>query len=263
MPLIYKLDPRTKILLVSLFAVLVFVVDKLPSAAALLLFLLVLRIAGKVPFRGGKSAAYLSLLAAFMVILQILFGPGENYILKPLFPPSFPLIGGWGSLKRDGLILGLVIACRLTALVILMPLLTATTAPEKIACGLASLRLNYRIAFIITTAFNLIPLFEEEGRLIMDAQKLRGMRVFEKRSFWAKLKAYPGIVVPLVLGAMRKAQAASVAMDARAFGVYGKRTWLDKPVMKTADYICIAVCVVFSAVLLFYNFSRAQVYPCP
>ena len=257
--MVYKLDPRVKIAVVFLFTILVFVVDKFHVTVCLMLSFLILRLAAKIPFRGIKFLKTLSMLAAFVILVQILFGPGENYIVKPLFPPSFPLIGGMGSLKWDGLFMGLTIGCRLAALMLLLPMLTETTSPERIAAGLASIGFNYRTAFIITTAFNLIPLFEEDGRVIMDAQKLRGMRSYENSpfklgSFLAKLKAYPCLAVPLVLGAMRRAQSVSVAMDSRAFGVYRKRTWLYKPAMKGRDYLSITVCVIFSAVMLLLNY---------
>jgi energy-coupling factor transport system permease protein len=260
MPVIYKIDTRIKIALTLLFTVLVFIVDKLPAAVLLLLSFLAVRLAGKIPIRGIKSLVFLFLLAAFIILMQTIFGPGENYIVKPLFPPSFPLLGGFGSLKWEGFVFGITIACRLLALMFLLPILTETTPPYGIACGLASFGINYRAAFIITTAFNLIPLFEEEGRAIMDAQKLRGMSLFERRSFLAKMKAYPRLVVPLVLGAMRKAQVSSAAMDSRAFGVYKTRTWLDKPAMKVHDYLCLVICIVFFVFVLAINFKG---FRCP
>jgi energy-coupling factor transport system permease protein len=216
----------------------------------------ILRLTVKAPFNGARYIKNLSMLVIFMILLQTLLGPGENYIVKPLFPPSFPLFGGMGSLKWDGFKLGLLIACRLSALLVLLPILTLTTSPRQIATALCAFRINYRSAFVITTAFNLIPLFEEEARLIMDAQKLRGAGVFEKRSFFSKLKAYPGLVVPLVLGAMRKAQSAGIAMDSRAFGVYRTRTWLDKPSMKARDFLAVTFCAVFCAAVLLLNFLK-------
>jgi len=254
---IFKLDPRTKLILVFLFTVLIFLVDKISVNVCLVLLFLVIRLTAGIPPHGIRFAKPLAMLAVFIVAIQILFGPGENYIVKPLFPPSFPLIGGMGSLKWDGLFLGLTICCRLVALTLLLPILTLTTSPREIAAGLSFLGFNYRIAFIITTAFNLIPLFLEEGRAIIDAQKLRGVNSFESRSFGSfigKLKAYPSLAVPLMLGAMRKAQSAAIAMDSRAFGIYKTRTWLDRPMMKRLDYLCITVCVLFSAGLLSLNF---------
>jgi energy-coupling factor transport system permease protein len=247
MSVIYKLDPRIKILFVFLFTVMIFLVDKLPLAAAMLASFLVLRIAGKVYFGSIKTIGFLSLLVVFIVLMQIFFGPGETYIIMPF-------LGGKFTLKWEGLILGITLGCRLAALMLLLPMLTLTTSPYSIATGLTALGVNYRAAFIITTAFNLIPLFEEDARAIMDAQKLRGMRSFEKGTLLSKLKAYPALVVPLVLGAMRKAQVSSVAMDSRAFGVFKRRTWLEKPAMKVHDYICTAICGVFFILVILLNY---------
>ncbi len=262
MCLIYKLDPRTKILLVFAFTILIFIVDKLAVAAAVMFVFLLFRLLGGVPFKRVKSFWLFLMLASFITLLQIFFAPGENYIVKPLFPPSLPVLGGKGSLKWDGLVLGLTISCRLAALTFLLPFLTFTTSPYSIAAGLAAFGVNYRAAFVITTAFNMIPVFEEEARAIMDAQKLRGSSVFEKQrkvrlhaaSFIGKLKAYPSLVVPLVLGAMRKAQVSSAAMDSRAFGVYKTRSWLEKPEMKAYDYAFLAAGFIFASAVLYFNF---------
>jgi energy-coupling factor transporter transmembrane protein EcfT len=251
---INKLDPRINLLVFFMFTVLVFFVNRLPVIIFVMFFFAIIRLAAKVPFREKKYIKNLTLLALFIILIQILFGPGENYIVRPLFPQSFPFLGGMGSLKWDGLILGLVIVCRISALMILFPVFAEFTPSHRLAMGFHSLGFNYRAAFIITTTFNLIPFFIEESRVIMDAQKMRGMRFFEQGSFFARLKAYPGLALPLVLGAMRKAQASSVAMDSRAFGVYKTRTWLDKPQMKIYDYLLLAFCIIFFAGILFLNY---------
>jgi len=239
---IFKLDIRVKILFILIFTILVFYVDKLQVNVVLLLSIITIRIVWKIPFRSIKPIISISLL---VLILHILFTSGENYILKPFF--------GF-SLKLDGLFSGLTIVCRLAALMLLLPILTETASVQKIAQGLVYFCINYRAAFIITTAFNLIPVFREESRAIMDAQKLRGSASFEKGHFFAKLKAYPALVVPLVLGAMRKAQSASAAMDSRAFGAFKKRTWLEKPVIKAHDYLFLAGFLIFSFFAVYVNY---------
>jgi energy-coupling factor transport system permease protein len=261
--MIYRLDPRTKLLFVLMFTVLVFLVDKFTVAVILLISFIIFRMAVKIPFYGIKYIKNLSLLAIFIILMQTIFATGENYFIKPIFPPSFPVFGGMGSLKWDGFILGLVVVCRLVSVMVIFPVFTETSSPYSLAVGLCGLGFNYRTAFIITTVFNLIPLFKEEALVIIDAQKLRGMYLFERRSFFARLKAYSGLVLPLVLGAMRKAQVSSVAMDSRAFGVYKTRTWLDKPVMKMCDYFFIFACIVFSAAVLFFNYSEGLEFLCP
>jgi len=242
MSIFYKLDTRTKLFFILLLTLLVFLVDKLPVAVCLVITFFVIRFTAKIPFHALKMIKNLTLLASVVILMQTIFGPGETYILKPLIPPSFPVLGGMGALKWEGFNLGLVIVCRLAALFILLPIFTETTPPSQISTGLCSLGFNYRSAFIITTAFNLIPFFRKEALIIMDAQKLRGVRTLG-------LKAYAGLLFPLLLGAMRKAQISSVAMDSRAFGIYNKRTWSEKPKMKTYDFLFMAACVVFFIII--------------
>jgi len=253
MSVFYVLDARTKLFLILFYTIIIFFVDTFFVAVCLLLSFIVIRFIAGIPLRGFKHLKNLTLLAIFIIILQTLFGPGETYIVKPVFPASFPLLGGAGSLKWEGLILGIVIVCRLAALMILLPILTLTTPPHKIAGGFCALGFNYRTAFVITAALNLIPFFKEEALEIMDAQRLRGICKFG-------IKSYVNLLVPLMLDAMRKAQVSSIAMDSRAFGVYKTRTWLEKPKMKNLDFLFITGSVVFFVIMMFINFKLKNVY---
>jgi len=250
-----KLDPRTKILLIPVLSLLTFVINKLPAAALLLALFIFLRLNVKIPLQNVKLYIKLTfVIILFILILQMLFAPGERYILNPLIPHSIPYIGGNGSLKWDGVIITLIIICRLSTLFIILPVFIATTKPYEIVMGLTKLGFNYRTSYIIITTFNLIPQLKEDARTIMDAQKLRGVRIFEEGSFIEKIKAYPSLAVPLVLGAMRKAQHMGTAMDARAFGAYKERTWLLELKMKTSDYMAFIICISISAIMLVFNF---------
>jgi len=248
MSVFYIFDARSKLFFIILLTILVFLIDKLPVAVCLLLFVIVVRLASKVPFRILKLLKNLTLLAAFIILMQSFFGPGENYILKPIFPYSFPVLGGIGHIKKEGFFLGLIIICRLAALLIILPVFTETTPPHKIAAGLCALGLNYRISFIITTAFNLIPFFKDTTLIIMDSQKLRGLRAFG-------IRAYVSLLFPLMLSAMRKAQVSSIAMDSRAFGIYKTRTWTNKPRMKTSDFYFIICSIIFFGCIIFFNYK--------
>jgi len=253
MSVFFNLDSRTKLFFVLLLTFLIFFINTLTASVCLLVSFIVIRFITRIPLKGFKYLKPLTLLAIFIILVQMLFGPGETFILKPLFPASFPLLGGTGSLKWEGFILGIVVICRLAALMLLLPMLTLTTSPHQISAGLCALGVNYRAAFVITTALNLIPSFKEEALLIMDAQKLRGMRKFG-------IKSYINLLVPLMLGVMRKAQISSVVMDSRAFGVYKTRTWLDKPKMKRLDFFFIAGSVVFFVIMMLINLTFKILY---
>jgi len=252
---IHTLDPRIKILLSLIFTLLVFAVSRPAASACIAAGLIVLWLAAQMPFK--KIIGYLkflSLMVAFITLLQMLFGPGSHYIVKPLIPQGVPLLGGIGSLKWEGLVLGAVSGLRLLSLVLLLPLLTGSASAHELAQGLAGLRINYRAAFVITSALNLVPALEEEARFIIDAQKLRGMSAFDERSPWGRLKAYPAVAVPLIISALRRSQSMAYAMDSRAFGAYPVRTWRVPLMMKARDIRTIVVSVVFCALVLGVNF---------
>ena len=237
MSFFYRLDARSKLFFIFLLTFLVFLTDKLLAAVSLVSCFFIIRLAAGVPFYPVKFFKNLSFLAVLIIIMQTFFGPGEPAVFITLF--GYPV-----EFKSEGFFLGIVIICRIAALFLILPVFTETTPPDKIAAGLCAMGFNYKTAFIITAAFNLIPVFIKEAFVIMDAQKLRGM----KRS---GIKAFTFLLIPLMLGAMRKAQNSSIAMDSRAFGILKRRTWINKPQMKINDFLFIFACIVFASCMLY------------
>ena len=234
-----KFDPRIKIFLVFLYTILVFVINKLILASVLFVSIILFRLVLKMSFLKGKSLFAWASLSVFMILTKMIFT----------------------EVKMDGLIKGLIICCRIGSIMLLLPILTHTTSYSQIAGGLSSF-INYRAVFVITTAFNLIPVFEAEGRNIIDAQKLRGADVFEKKGVFRKIMAYPSLVLPFVLGAMRKALVSSAAMDSKGFGIYKTRTWLDKNIMKPQDYFFLVLGLSVFAVIIVLNYMEWEL-KCP
>jgi energy-coupling factor transport system permease protein len=253
---LHELDPRTKLLLSALFTVVVFIIDSLYIAAAMMLMFIMLCVIVKIPlkkiFPHGK---FLFSVIVFVMVLQLLFG-SENggYIVKPLLPEKIPFIGGIGSLKRDGLYTGLMLGCRLITLCIIMPLLTMTTETRLLAYGITRIGFNYKTAYIITSALNMIPVFENDAAVIIDGRRLKGMKPLERGNIFGRLREYSRIALPLVIKAMRRSVLIGNAMDARAFGAYKTRTWLTETKMSFGDYAAITLAVFAAAAAVSFNF---------
>ena len=256
---LYRLDPRTKLLLTALFTTLVFIVDTPVVAAGQMLFFIFLCIGARIPLKKiFPHFKFLLFLVALVIVLQTLFGrevPGSHYLLKPLIPEWVPLAGGLGSLNRDGLFTGLMIGFRIIALTVLMPMLTMTTEAWLLAFGITRLGLNYKAAYVISSTLNLIPSFEEEARLIMDARRLRGVEAFKSKSFFKRLREYPALALPLIIKAMRRAFTMGLAMDSRAFGAYKTRTWLFQTRMSVIDYGAFAAGIIWSLITVTANYA--------
>jgi len=248
-----RLDPRTKLILAMAFALLVFVVNSLAVAAAQMLFFVGLAFVARVPLRKVfPHVRFLVFLIAMLVLIQMLFRPGTDgpYLLKPIIPEWVPLVGGVGALGLEGFFFGLMIACRVVALAVLMPLLIMTTEARLLAFGITGLGANYRVAHVISSTLNLVRSFEDEVRLIMDARRLRGASPL---GFAARLAEYKAIALPLMIKVMRRSVAVGLVMDSRAFGVHRTRTWLLSAKMSAADYSAFALGLAYSAAVLAAN----------
>ncbi len=225
---LHKLDPRVKVILLTCLTMAVFISTNFYVLFATFLALMILWVVAGLPVKKVLSyMKWIVTLTAFITFMQAVFVEGDVALIQPLIPSFVPILGGFGALYLDGILQGLLLGFRLLVVICLMPLMTMTTPVNRLSIALVRLGLNYQIAYIATTALNLIPTLREEATTIMDAQKLRGFTVFEKGNALQKLKAYGPLVIPLVTGSMRRAQMMGVAMDSRAFGAYKKRSYVE------------------------------------
>lgn len=224
-------------------------------ASAMLLTLILIWAMTRLPLstlRGlGQAAAG---IIAFLFVVQAVLYPGETALVQPIIPAGVPLIGGLGKITLEGILFALLLSLRLLAMIIVLPLVTTTTPMVLFLLGLVRMGLPYRLAYTTTTALNLIPILQTEANVIADAQRLRAFQVFEKGSFLQKLKAYPALVTPLVIGAMRRAQLIAVAMDSRAFGAAGDRTYIQDIHMRAMDWGFIAGCLLYTGLAVAFNY---------
>ena len=131
----------------------------------------------------------------------------------------------WGVFSADpaGWQKGLRLGGRLALLLALGLLMLATTRVEELAAGLRRLGLPFPVAFSLTLAFRLIPLFVSTGRAIAEAQACRGVDP-RRGSIPGRLRRYVPLLVPLVLSSLRSAGSLAAALEARGLGMGPRRT---------------------------------------
>jgi energy-coupling factor transport system permease protein len=218
-------------------------VQKIYIAAFILVVMVFLWILAKLP--GSVLWGFMKILLpiiGFLFVVQAIFYPGTTALIKPLIP-----IGkGIGQITLEGLLFAVLLAMRLMAMIIMLPLVSFTTPVQSFALGMVKMGLPYKLAYTLTTALNLVPILQTETGVIVDAQKLRAMQTFEKGKIGEKMRAYPALVTPLVIGSMRRAQLMAVAMDSRAFGASKTRTYLEDISLHFKDWAFLIGSVLFS-----------------
>jgi energy-coupling factor transport system permease protein len=251
--LIHKLDPRAKIIFLIVVSTSIFMIESIPVALWMLAVMIILWAVARLPV--SILWGFLKVLFPifiFLFIVQAIFYPGTHTLIKPLIP-----IGkGYGQVALEGVLFAVLLIIRLMTMIIMLPLVSFTTPVQVFALGMVKMGLPYRLAYTITTALNLVPILQTETAVIVDAQRLRAMQSFEKGKLMDKIRAYPALVTPLVIGSMRRAQLMAVAMDSRAFGASKERTYLEDIRMRIPDWvflvgsILLAVLVVVASIIL-------------
>jgi energy-coupling factor transport system permease protein len=248
--LLHGLDPRAKILGTAALAVGLFLVD---SAAGFLLIsavVVLLVAASRIP--PGTFVGFLRPVA-FIVALTALF--------QVFFSREGELLLEWGFVKvhEGGLLKGLFLASRILLLVSTAALLTATTAPVALADGIEDLLSPlkkvrfpaHELAMMITIALRFIPTLHEEAQKIIRAQAARGAD-FSEGGPISRARALLPVLVPLTIGAFRRADELAEAMESRGYRGDEGRTRYRELRFRTRDalVLCAAALVVFAGILL-------------
>ena len=248
--ILHRLDPRTKILLSTVFIVTVFVASTPLAFLLVTLFTAFLMaisgIRATVIFKGIKP---ILLILLFTSIINILMTRGEGD----------PLVAFWIiKIYKEGLIRAFFMTLRVILLIIgTSLLLTYTTSPISLTDGLESLlspleKLHIPVhifSMMMTIALRFIPTLVEETEKIMNAQKSRGAD-FSSGNLIKRAKALIPLLIPLFASAFKRAEELAVAMECRCYRVDKKRTKMTHRKMTVADWLSLFLIAVFLAVVI-------------
>jgi len=138
------------------------------------------------------------------------------------------LLWRWGifAIHSDGLHKGMMYALRVTAIMGSSYVFVRTTNPRELVVGLIHLGAPYRYAWMIFLTMLTLPIFESEAVIVREAQLVRGVRP-ASNPLLERLYMAQRYVLPLLVSGLRRVENLAIAMDARAFGAFPKRTFVD------------------------------------
>jgi len=247
---VHRLDPRTKLLAVAVWMVIIFLVRDFLGYALFTLTLLALLAVAQIPLgyvlKGLRPVLFLLVLT---LALNILFsGPAEGKVLWRLGP---------FVATQEGLIRGLFVGYRLVLLVVVTSLLTFTTSPVDLTDGIERLLRPFRrlgvpaheLAMMMTIALRFIPTLLSETEKIIKAQMARGAD-FERGNILRRARAFIPVLVPLFLSAFRRAEELALAMEARCYRGGENRTRMKQLIFRSGDIVAWIFVALASALFL-------------
>ncbi len=193
-----------------------------------------------VALTAGLSRRYLLRMVVFFlplmglaVLTQALFGEallvrklGREPTALGFLPTWMPWLGGH-PLWREGVRYGLVVAAKTLTMALAAPLLFLSSGMDEMLAALLAMGVPYRLAFVFASAVHFFPLLFDEARGIVEAQRTRGLAP-EELGLLAKVAFYGRIAVPLILGAMVRAQRLEMVLQAKGFSPQGQRSSLHE-----------------------------------
>ena len=242
---IHLLDPRTKLLFLIIYFIALFTADGWVSYGIVLVFLSTVIYMTTIPLKTiVKGLKPLIFILVFTGILNLFMTPGENV-----------LVSFWGlKITTEGLVQAIFMVSRILMLIVGTFLLTYTTSPIALTDGLESLlgplkKLHlpvHELSMMMCIALRFIPTLIEETDKIMSAQKARGAD-FETGSLVQRVKALVPILVPLFIGAFRRADELATAMECRCYQGGRGRTRMNRLRYARRDVLALGLGVIVLA----------------
>jgi energy-coupling factor transport system permease protein len=202
---LHRLHPVTKLAGLLAIVVAAFVVDRplflLPLAAAVVALLVPAH--GLANFR--RLRVMFLLVFVFTLVTWTFFYGG---VLVPTY---------------GGFLFGLSTALRLDTFLAAGILFLTTTRVEEVAYALGRLGVPYQVGFTLTLAFRLVPVFFDAALSVVQAQRCRGLE-FGRGGLVTRLRRFVPVIVPVLIGALRRADRMAMALELRGFNSGRVRT---------------------------------------
>lgn len=250
-----RLNGRTKLLVLFLFAILMITVDNPRTLFVLFSFTLLLHIVARTSIYKWKVLAVLLLLGLWgSMFSQALFYAQTPR--SPLFVIISPEAGILGQLTgglyvyREGILYGAVQGLRSASMLTLGLLVCWTSDPRQLLQAMLAWRLSPQLAFMLVTAIRFLPVLAAETGEIITALQLRSD---SQRGRTAVLRHLPYIAKPLLARCLRRAQTLALSVVSRGFFLAGarkrKEVWALSERSACAALAVLVVAVVSSKLL--------------
>ncbi|MFP3133352.1 MAG: energy-coupling factor transporter transmembrane component T [Nitrososphaeria archaeon] len=265
---LYKLDPRTKILLAIILttigAITIWWISAIFLIALLLLYLWTTdpiakyRIVIPLTLATFIGTAWTEGMFTPPETLAQLFGRDTFLIL---FPAAFQAIGAYGF-SIQGIFYGLQIAFRASTGIASGFLLVFTSSPSDILISLEKSKIPVEIGFGLIVGITSIPKILESTINITDAARSRGFEFtggfegniakFIKRA-WEQTKLVILIVASIVIWTLRSAENIAISADIRGFRAMPKRTYYNEPKIRRIDIVAIIILLAIFAIGIYLS----------
>ena len=239
----YKLDPRTKFLMIFSISTLALLFNDLLTLTFLFGVAVLISILMKVHvlqilFRLKKLMG----LVLLLVFVQSLF----TQTGKPMLTIFDRVI-----IRDEGVVKAFIYFVRISIIVTSAAILSTSTSRELIQ-GLIQLKIPYEIAFMVSVSIRFLPLLRSEFGDMIIAIQLRGVNL-NKIKMKQKVSLYRYMLLPVLVTSLLKARELSNAMEMRGFRACSTRSSYLLLKLHPFDWVVMALSVAFFGIFMIWR----------
>lgn len=190
-----------------------------------------------------KVARFGLFVAIASWILWIIFLRSQGTVLLSLGPLHVTV---------PGVLNGWSVAARIAGILLSFLVVFQTTSNRQVMTALYRLRVSVPFAMVIGITVRLIPQLRAEHATILEVQRSRAVE-FNQGSLLTRMRKHMAYIVPLILRALKITSDLSVAMEARGFDPYARRTFSENLELDARD---VAVITLMAVTLLAAVYAR-------
>jgi len=247
--ILHRLDPLTKIIM---FGVLLIAVTFTPSRIGLVIGLAVILFAlvlSKV--KVGFALKGLLPPLPFLLIIAII----QVFLYSSKIDPTSLVSIGWFHITVNGLWAGLMLLIRFSALILLLSLGGFIISTSELLQGLTRVlsplnRIGIRsmdFIMVVQVTLRFLPFLAQSAERIAKAQASRGSDWgTKKKGLINRIKQVVPMIIPLFITSLRRSENLALAMDARAYGVFNRRTSMIEMHFTWKDGLAVLISIMVS-----------------
>lgn len=241
--LLYRLDPRTKLLAVG---ALVLGLALAAGTPAMLLALGALHLVTALS-RGTRSRIGPLWRVLWPLAITILVLGSLRWRASPALVTLGPL-----SVTGPALWRALGVGARIVGISLALSLMLWTTEPGALAAGLARMGVPFTIGLSFVMTLQYVFTFRRMFHQILEAQQSRGLIIARANPIRA-VRAYVPVVVPLLIAALRSVDSLTLALLSRGFGSGTRRSSRRVLRMRLRDWLSLFIVCGACAALVWFD----------
>lgn len=180
----------------------------------------------------------------FIPFLLIAFGMFWTTLVfaeKPPHPNDIVQLFGM-EIPRESLFTALSLALRVLSFAMLSLMFILTTDPTRFILSLMQqCKLSPKLAYGVLAGFRFLPMMKEELKNIRAAHRIRGV---SRANGWKEsLVQFKRYSIPLLAGAIRKAERTAIAMESKGFTCDRNRSFYRAFAVDKRDWIFLGVMI--------------------